>query len=143
MHNLFTDKFAEPTEDLSHDLEYLILFELLPLHQLLQISILAEFCNDVETVLGAEDILKLDYIGMVESLQQVYLREDGILQVLIVGEGSQIDLLNGHLLLAFPFDTLVDFAVDALPQAFRGLVGVISDDFDDYFVHSLLFKLNY
>lgn len=140
MHNFFPDKFAEATEDLPHDLEYLILLELLSLHQLLQIAILAEFCNDVETVLGAEHILELDYIGVVESLQQVDLGEDGIFQVLIVGEGGQIDLLNGYLLLALPFDALVDFAVDSLPQALGGLVGVIADDLDDHFVHSLLFK---
>jgi hypothetical protein len=140
MHNLFPDKLTESTEDLPHDLEHLVLFELLPLHQLLQISILAEFCDDVETVLGAEHILKFDYIGMVESLQQVYLRKDGIFEVLIVGEGGQIDLLNGYLLLAFPLDALIHFTVDALSQALRGLVGVITDDLDDHFVHSLMFK---
>lgn len=88
MHDLLSNKFAETTEDLPHDLEYLILLELLPLHQLLQVSVFAEFRNDVETVLGAEDILKLDYVGVVESLQQIDLREDGVFQVLIVGEGG-------------------------------------------------------
>lgn len=140
MHNLFSNKFTEPTEDLTHDFEYLILLELLSLHQFLQVSILAKFCDDVETVLGAEDILELDNIGMVESLQQVDFGKDGVFEVLIIGEGGQIDLLDGYLLLALPLDALVDLAVDALPQAFGGLVGIIADDLDDHFVHSLMFK---
>lgn len=66
------NKFTKSTEDLSHNFEYFFLFELLSLHELFKISVFAEFCYDVETVLGAENIFKLDYVRMIKSFKQIY-----------------------------------------------------------------------
>lgn len=73
MHDLLSNKLAEPTEDLSHDLEHLLLFELLPLHELFEITVLAKLSDDVETILGAENIFELDDIGVIETFEEVYL----------------------------------------------------------------------
>ena len=63
---------------------------------------------------------------MVETLKQVDLREYCVLEVLVVGEGCQVDLLYCHLLLRLPLHPLVYLTVHPLPQTFRRLVAVVT-----------------
>ena len=72
---------------------------------------------------------------MVEPLKQINLRKDGVFEVLIVGEGGQVDLLDGHLLLALTLYPLVDLAVHSLAQALRGLVRIVADHLYHHFCH--------
>ena len=47
------DELSEPVEDLLDDVDHLFFFELLPLHQLFEVSIFAELGDDVETIFRA------------------------------------------------------------------------------------------
>ena len=66
-------QFTEAVQDLPGNVEHFVLFELAALHELLQITVLAELGDDVETVFGAEDVFELDDVGVVEPFQQVDL----------------------------------------------------------------------
>lgn len=114
VNDLFSNEFAKSIQYLAHNFEYVLFFELLSLHEFLQISIFAELSDDVETVLWTQYILELDDIRMIKSLEQIDLRKYSVLQILIIGESGEIDLFNGYFFLAFPFNTLVDLAIDAL-----------------------------
>ena len=69
MYNLFPYQLAKPIHYLVHDLKRLLLFELLPLYQLFQVSILAELCDDIQAVFGAENVFELNNISMIKTLK--------------------------------------------------------------------------
>ena len=135
MDYLLADEFGEAGEDLAHHIEYLLFLEFFAFHELLEIAVFTELSDDVETVLGGEDVFELDDIGVVESLEEIYFREDGILEIFVIGKGGQVDLLDGHFLLGLPLHPLVDLPVDALPQALGGLVGVVPYHLDYHLGH--------
>lgn len=135
MYDLFSNKLTEPVHDLIHDLESLLLLELLSFDKFLEVSILTKFRDDVETVFGTENILELDDIRMVESFEKVNFREDGILKVLVVGEGRQIYFLYRYFLLGFSFHAFVNLSIYTLPQTFRCLVRVVPYHFNNDLSH--------
>ncbi len=75
---------------------------------------------------------------MIESLQQIDLRKYGVLKVFVVGKCGEVNLLDSHLLLALPLNTLIDLAVDSLAETLRCLVGVVSDNFNHDFAHLII-----
>ena len=73
---------------------------------------------------------------MVETLQQIDLRKNSVLEIFIICEGSEVDLLDCYFFLAFSLDTLIDFAVYTFTEALGCLVGVVTNDFNHDFSHS-------
>jgi hypothetical protein len=129
-------QLAKATGDLLDYLKCFFILKPFAFDHLLQIAVLAELRNDVQTVLGAQHVLKLYDVGVVKTLQKVNFREDGILQILVVREGVQIYLFDGHLFLGVAFHALKDLAVNSLTKTMAGLVAVVADQLDDYLVHS-------
>lgn len=79
MYNFLANELRKPTEELPHNFKCLLFFESFPFDQLLQIPIFAEFSYDVQTIFRTENIFESHNVRMVESLEQVYFWEDGIL----------------------------------------------------------------
>jgi hypothetical protein len=71
VYNFFPNKLTKTVHDLIHDLKSLLLLELLAFYQLFQVSIFAKLSNDVQTVLGAQNVLELYDVCVVESFQQI------------------------------------------------------------------------
>lgn len=135
MNNFLSNKLTKPTKYLSHYFEYLFFFEFLPLHQFFQVSIFAKLCDDVKTIFRTQYILEFYYVGMVEPLEKINLREYGIFQVFIVGEGGKINFFDSYFLFRFTFNAFIDLTIDSLSQTLRCLIGIVSDDFYHYLIH--------
>ncbi len=75
---------------------------------------LTKLSYDVQTVFGAEDIFKLNNIGVVEPLKKVNLGEYCVLEVAIVCKCLQINLFNSHLLFGIPLHAFVHLSVHSL-----------------------------
>lgn len=69
MDYLRLDELGEATQDLSDDIECLVLFEPSSLDDFLQVSIFTKLSNDVQAVERGEDILETHYVWMVELLE--------------------------------------------------------------------------
>lgn len=70
---------------------------------------------------------------MIESFEEINLREDGILEILIVCKSCEVDLLDGYFFFALALHTFVDLPVDSLSQTLRSLVRVVAN----YLYHHL------
>ena len=124
-----------------HDLKDLVFFEFLAFHEFLEITIFTKLGDDVETILGAEDILEPDNVGVVEPFQEVDFRKDGVLEILIVSESRQIDLLDGNLFLGLSLHPLIYLPINPLAKAFRCLITIVADDLYYNFCHSIYYHL--
>ena len=69
MYYLFPYQLAKPIHNLVHDLKRFLLFKLLPLYQLFQVSILAKLRDDIQAVFGAENVFELNNISMIKTLK--------------------------------------------------------------------------
>ena len=69
-----------------HDFESLLLLYAFAFDGFLEVTVFTEFGYDVEAVFGAEDILELNDVGVIEPFEEVNLREDCVFEVLVVGE---------------------------------------------------------
>lgn len=136
--DMFSHQLAEPTNDLSNNLKGFILPKLLPLQGFLQIPMLTILSHNVERILGGQNILEFNDVGVLEVLQEEDLVEDGILEVVIVGIAGDVYFLDSYFLLGVPVEPHKHFAVNPFAQAVSGVVGVVSNHFHHDVVHSLL-----
>lgn len=135
MYDFLTNELCKSAKDLAHYVEDFILFEFFTFHQLLQITIFTELGDDVETVLRAEYIFEFDDVGMVEAFEKIDFWEDGIFEILIIGEGRQVYLFDGNLLFGLSFHPFINFTIYSFSQAFWSLIGIISNHFYHDFSH--------
>ena len=54
----------------------LLLLDAFAFDDFLEVAVFTEFGYDVEAVFGAEDILELNDFGVIESFEEIYLKED-------------------------------------------------------------------
>jgi hypothetical protein len=135
MYDFLLDEFLESAEQLCYNFESFFLLESLPFDQLFEVAILAELGDYVETVFGTEDIFEFDDVRVVELLEEVDLGEDRFLEITIIGECNEVDFFYCYLLFGLPLQTFIDFSVDSLTKTSGGLIGIVTNHFDDYFVH--------
>ena len=86
MNDFLSNKFSESTKNLPHYFECFFLFESFFLYDFLQISIFAEFSNDIKTIFGTEDIFEAYDIEMIESFEEIDFRKYGIFKILVICE---------------------------------------------------------
>lgn len=126
--SLFDDLF-HALHQLREDADTFFLIRLLLTQVCFQIAILAELCHDVDAVSSQHHLLELHDVGMVELLQNLDLRFDGFLEILIGVDHLLVYLLYGNTLAAFGV-AFVHPTKGTLTKTETFTVGVIPDLFD-------------
>lgn len=133
--NFFLHELCEAREDLPDHVEGFIFAEAPTLDKFAKIASGAELGDDVQAVLAGEHVSEAHDVGMVEALHEVDLGEDCVFEVAIVGEGLQVDFLDGNVLLGLIVLALIDLAVNTLAKAVACLVTVVTDHLNRHLAH--------
>jgi hypothetical protein len=118
---------AKPTNNLPDNLKSLIILKPFALYHFFEVAMLAKFSYYIEAVLGAEYILKLDDVGMIETLKEIYLGEYSILQVFIICECVEIHFFYSNFLFSVPFHTFENLTVYTFTQTMCCLIRVVTN----------------
>lgn len=86
------------------------------LQHLLQVAILTELHNNVQTSFGIQYFVKFNNVGMLELAQNFDFAIDGSLQVRILLDHLEIHFFDGYLLFRTVFESFIDFTEGALAE---------------------------
>ena len=116
-----------PHDKLSYDGQRVLLQQFLSLfEQVFEVSLVAKLSDDVAIIGGAEDVVALEDVGVVESLECLDLSLEHLLLGLAL-DGADVDHLDGYFLLGLVVGTAVDHRAETAPDDVLQAVRVVLD----------------